>query len=182
MGGVEGGQSGFWSTRHHHDPDHYLCPAGPPRPDQLPADHTSSSCWSTKSRLWGRKHRLWKKLRATWLFEWAASCGIFRGGESGWVSDLMYHIHLPNVKTWLFGLFHTSWPFMWPEWGRLDQPHATVLTRWSFNPSNPLLPLFGGTSLYPLLLTCSADYIFFFWHQYFFLSLFCNFVTAPVIL
>nr|XP_046245728.1 forkhead box protein N1 isoform X2 [Scatophagus argus] len=70
----------------------------PPYPDQLPARHTSSRP-STKNTIRERKHRQWTTLRAAWLPEWTAPCGLFRGGESGWVSDLLYHIHLLNVKT-----------------------------------------------------------------------------------
>lgn len=149
MGGVKERQHGIWFTSHYHNPVHYVCPAGPPRPEQLPAglascqsDTRGDGCRSTKSRVWGRKHKHRTKLRAAWLFEWTASCGLFGGGESGWVSELLYHIHLLNVKTWLFGLFHTSWPSVY-HITRNDvcccrQLHPTVLAWWLFNPSNSL--------------------------------------------
>lgn len=143
MGGVKGGQPGIWSTCYHHNPVHYLWPAGPSR-----AYH-ASFCRSTKSRVLWWKHRQWTKLRAVRLFEWIPSSCLFRGGESGWVPDfLLYHIHLFNVKTWLlitFGLFHTPIPLM--DYINPSgeyccrQLHATVLAYWLFNHQIPCLPL-----------------------------------------
>lgn len=104
MGGVKKGQPGFGSTGHHHDTVLRLCPPG--SREQLHAGLTSFY-WATEIvRVWGRgqgrKHRQRTKFWAEWLLERAASCGLFRSGEFGRVSDLLHHVHLLNVKTWLF--------------------------------------------------------------------------------
>ena len=104
MGGVKKGQPGFGSAGHHHDTVLRLCPPG--SPEQLYAGLASSYRATEIVRVWGRgrgrKHRLWTKRRAEWLLEWAAACGLFRGREFGRLSDLLHHLHLLNVKTWLF--------------------------------------------------------------------------------